>query len=80
MTDYFATEANKALADKMSKMKRRHSGKLIKPTRAEAINARLGNIEQKRDSMAALISRGEPTSGIAAQLGKIRRMQRRRRR
>ena len=64
------------LQDAMSKMGRKRAGRLIKPTVAEMIHARGGGKEQKRDALRGIISGGEPTSGVAASIGKTRRLRR----
>jgi hypothetical protein len=65
------------LAERMSKMKREHGGKVIDPTVADLFNAKKGLKEQKRDSMRALLSKGDPVSGMSARIGRIRRLKRR---
>lgn len=62
----------------VSKAQRRHGGKIINPTVAELQNARIGMREQRRDAMFSILSKGIPDSGMASQLGKIRRIKRRR--
>ena len=66
------------LKEQISKAQRRHGGKIINPTIAELQNARKGMREQRRDAMLALLSKGAPDSGITSQIGKIRRIRRRR--
>jgi hypothetical protein len=68
-----------SLQEAMSKKGRKKAGRLIKPTVAEMIHARGGGKEQKRDAMRSIISGGEPTSGVAASIGKTRRLKRSRR-
>jgi hypothetical protein len=65
------------LAERMSKMKREHGGHVVNPTVADLQNKRQGIKEKKRDALYSLISKGEPESGIASQIGRIRRMKRR---
>lgn len=65
------------LADRMSKMKREHGGRVVNPTVADIHNARQGQKAQKRDTMRSLLSKDAPESGMSAKIGRIRRLKRR---
>ena len=67
------------LAERMSKMKREHGGKVTNPTVADLHNARQGQKEQKRDALRSLLSKDVPEGEMASKIGRIRRQKRRRR-
>jgi hypothetical protein len=46
---------------------------------AEKVNNRNGNMNDERIAMANKLMKGEPSNGVSARIGKVRRMRRRRR-
>ena len=67
------------MQDRMSKLAQKRGGRPRELSTAEKIALRKGQQEDKRDAMRSLISGGEPTSGVTASIGKIRRLRRKRR-
>ena len=67
------------MQNRMSKMAQKHGGRPRDLSVAEKVALRDGNTEDKRDALRSLISGGEPVNGVAASIGKIRRLKRNRR-
>lgn len=67
------------MAAKISKMAAARGKRPRNLSVAEKVNNRKGALNDKRVSMANVLTKGEPVSEVSAMIGKVRRMRRRRR-
>ena len=67
------------MAAKMSKMAAARGKRPRNLSVAEKVNNRKGALNDRRVSMANVLTKGDPTSEVSAKIGKVRRMRRRRR-